>query len=128
MGSLTCPVCRTCLDRVDLDGRKVDRCPSCNGIYLEKGQLESVVHIVKLLQSVRLAEDDIDTVPDEEKHRRLRCPQDRKKMKKVSVAGLTVDVCDTCGGVWLDDGEITALKMAETHIRGNIQLYLRLGR
>ena len=83
---------------------------------------------MKLLQSVRLAEDDIDTVPDEEKHRRLRCPRDRKKMRKVPVAGLTVDVCDTCGGVWLDDGEITALKMAETHIRGNIQLYLRLGR
>jgi Zn-finger nucleic acid-binding protein len=128
MDRLTCPTCRGCLEKVELDGRTVDRCPSCNGIYLEAGQLESVVHIVKLLQSVRLAEEDIDTITEEERRRRLRCPKDGKKMMKTPAAGLTVDVCRACGGMWLDDGEITALKMAETHIRGNIQLYIRLGR
>ncbi len=129
-GRTTCasPMCGTELEEVLVDGEAVWRCPRCNGMYFEKGQLESIVHIVKLFQSVRLMEDDIDSIPPEEHARRRRCPLDQSRMRKVEIAGLTVDLCDSCGAIWLDDGEITALKMAETHIRGNIQLYVRLGR
>jgi Zn-finger nucleic acid-binding protein len=123
-----CPVCGTELQRVFLDGELVRRCPQCNGMCFERGQLESIVHIVSLFQSVRLSEDDIDSISPEERARTRSCPLDRRRMNKIEIAGLTVDRCASCGAMWLDDGEITALKMAETHIRGNIQLYMKLGR
>jgi Zn-finger nucleic acid-binding protein len=126
--SCACPVCSVDLQPVLLDGELVRRCPQCNGMCFERGQLESIVHIVKLFQSVRLSEDDIDSISPEERARTRCCPLDRSRMKKAEIAGLTVDLCGSCGAIWLDDGEITALKMAETHIRGNIQLYMKLGR
>ena len=126
-GACACPVCGTQLQRALLDGELVRRCPQCNGMCFERGQLESIVHIVSLFQSVRLSEDDIDSISPEERARTRRCPLDQARMRKVEIAGLTVDQCG-CGAMWLDDGEITALKMAETHIRGNIQLYMKLGR
>jgi Zn-finger nucleic acid-binding protein len=43
------------------------------------------------------------------------------------VGGEVVDRCPECAGVWLDDGEVAALKLAEEHIRRYIDLYIRLG-
>jgi Zn-finger nucleic acid-binding protein len=127
-GAKNCPVCGADLQKFTIDGQTVDRCPECSGVYFGRGQLESIVRIVRLFRSVQLDEPDIDAVPEEERQRVMACPSDGGVMAKRQIAGLTVDVCDRCGGVWLDDGEITALKMAETHVRGNIQLYIRLGR
>ncbi len=123
-----CPTCAVQLDEAPLDGEVVRRCPRCGGIYFGPGQLESIVHIVRLFQSIHLEEEDIDSVSEEERARILCCPMDGTPMTKLGIAGLALDQCSSCRGIWLDDGEIAALKMAETHIRGNIQLYIRLGR
>lgn len=123
-----CPACAAQLQDALLDGEVVRRCPRCNGTFFEHGQLESILHIVRLFQSVHLKEDDIDSISADERASLRHCPLDGSGMDKVEIAGLTVDSCGSCGGIWLDDGEVTALKMAETHIRGNIQLYRKLGR
>lgn len=39
----------------------------------------------------------------------MRCPRCGIEMRKVTREGITIDVCDRCGGMWLDKGEMDSL-------------------
>jgi hypothetical protein len=39
----------------------------------------------------------------------LQCPRDSGKLVEVSFEGVQIDICDTCGGAWLDAGELETL-------------------
>jgi Zn-finger nucleic acid-binding protein len=123
----TCPVCAVDLLEMPLLHENIDRCPSCNGIFFEKGELQSVLRIVALLEQVVLAESDIETITEAERSRTLACPADGAVMAKRDYGGAVLDACAACGGFWLDGGEIAALKLVETHVRSNMNLYVRLG-
>jgi Zn-finger nucleic acid-binding protein len=122
-----CPVCRLALQEMKLQTQLVDRCPQCNGIYFDQGELEVLVKLIRIFGQVELGERDIDTIPTTEKERTLACPSDGKIMNKENVAGHIIDKCSHCQGIWLDDNEIVALKLSERHIRENLNLYIRLG-
>lgn len=47
--------------------------------------------------------------PREEWDIRVHCPEHNEKMDFFTVNDITIDICTTCGGVWLDGGEIEAL-------------------
>lgn len=40
----------------------------------------------------------------------MECIKCKKAMKKAKLEGILVDKCDTCGGVWLDAGELEMLE------------------
>jgi Zn-finger nucleic acid-binding protein len=122
-----CYECGLELEEIDFHGQKVDRCDKCEGLFFDKGELESILHLVKLFQTIKVGETDIDSVPEHEHRRIVSCPEHNIPMKPLDLAGLTIDQCPECFGLWLDNGEISALKMAENHIQQNIQLYIRLG-
>ncbi len=123
----TCHECDANLDEIDLHGQRVDKCPKCFGIFFDEGELDKIIHLIELYQGMKLEEGDIDSVPEEEHRRVVRCPEHDEPMVPMDVAGLTIDKCPVCEGIWLDNGEITALKIAENHIRQNLRLYIRLG-
>ena len=112
---------------IDLHGEKVDKCPKCGGLFFDKGELDNIIHLAKIFQTADLEEEDVDSVPEEEHKRIVHCPADNSEMTPMDVVGLTIDVCPTCKGIWLDNGEISTLKIAENHIKQNLQLYIRLG-
>ncbi len=39
----------------------------------------------------------------------IRCPHDNTLMEKEVAGGITVDRCNACGRLWLDDGELKRL-------------------
>jgi Zn-finger nucleic acid-binding protein len=43
----------------------------------------------------------------------MRCPKCRSDMLQIDVQGTEVDRCSACNGLWLDDGEIEALRNKE---------------
>jgi uncharacterized protein len=52
---MTCPRCHTAdLDEKDRQGVKIDVCPSCRGVWLDRGELE------KLIARSRGDDDDDD--------------------------------------------------------------------
>ncbi|MFT7623149.1 MAG: Zn-finger nucleic acid-binding protein [Myxococcota bacterium] len=108
-------------------GQRVDRCQLCGGIFFDKGELESILRLVKHFHKVTLDEADIETVPCAERCRDVACVNGHGTMTPQDLGGIIIDACDTCGAVWLDHGEIVALKIAEASVRQNITLYLRLG-
>lgn len=42
----------------------------------------------------------------------VSCPKDAEPMERITLGSVTVDRCRTCGGVWLDAGELESLKQA----------------
>ncbi len=39
----------------------------------------------------------------------LKCPRCQIEMKQIKREEITIDVCPSCGGMWLDHGEIPRL-------------------
>lgn len=45
---------------------------------------------------------------------KLNCPNDQTRMEKINVEGVVIDRCNSCGRLWLDDGEMKRL-LADKH-------------
>ena len=45
--------------------------------------------------------------------KRLQCPRGDGKMTTVTFEGVEIDRCETCGGIWLDKGELEQLRQKE---------------
>jgi len=122
-----CPVCDLALEEITLHEQQVDRCNHCAGIFLDKGELGAIVEMAEIFEEVKLDEREIETVPEGEVKREMVCPLDGQPMEPRDMSGIVIDVCPTCSGTWLDGGELAAIKLAESSIKTNINLYIRLG-
>lgn len=81
----------------------IDICPKCKGIWLDSGELK------KLLKDKNLTDyltKNIGTKSDSE----LICPRCGGLMDLEFADDIEVDVCLSCNGVWLDEGELEDLK------------------
>ena len=121
-----CPYCKVPLIITDLHGESVDRCAQCNGIFFDKGELASLIRMVKFFRELTLEEKDIPSTETETGEKLVDCPNDNASMLPTDFGLAVVDICSECGGVWLDGGEIATLKLAENNIRQNHDLYVRL--
>ena len=122
-----CPKCGIPMPSSIQGEQEVERCEECSGIFLDKGELDSIINLIEIYRYVELDEPDIQTLADVERPL-YRCPSEGANMLRKEYLGVTVDECSECGGVWLDDGEITTLKTTESHIKENLNLYIRLGK
>ncbi len=98
---------------------KVDACPACGGMWLDKGELERIEASVEHDYSEELArlpdlagpayEQAMQSKPPE-----LACPKCDTALERRQygyASQIMVDSCPQCGGVWLDKGEIQALEI-----------------
>jgi Zn-finger nucleic acid-binding protein len=82
---------------------KVDECPTCQGVFLDRGEVGRLT-----------GNDQLNTYLT--KHAGLDsdsarvCPACGMVMDMEDCDGVRVDVCLSCFGVWLDHGELDALK------------------
>lgn len=97
--------------RFAIDGIEVDRCGICGGIWLDAGELASLVALDKKSQSaIRLLDrsDKADETPDHD----AVCPRDGTtliRMRDIGRAELECDACTRCCGVFLDSGSLSGL-------------------
>lgn len=103
-----CPKCpgetalttQTLLDKVE-----VDYCPACGGIYFDEGEVGAVLQLSKDIPNYK---DLLAAAPAS-----CPCPGCKATMKDVRYVpdkDLHVDLCEACGGVWMDRGEIREAK------------------
>lgn len=43
VATMLCPVCRTGLTLADRAGVEIDYCPSCRGVWLDRGELDKIL-------------------------------------------------------------------------------------
>lgn len=72
---IRCPLCEGRLVEVQRSGVLIDACPSCRGIWLERGELEKL--IVLELQLEDEADPDDDFFAEVEGRRRAEAPPSR---------------------------------------------------
>jgi Zn-finger nucleic acid-binding protein len=106
---MDCPNCHLKLEGVDVAGVRLDRCPKCQGIWFDKNEL-------KVLRERQHDGDyrwiDVELWRDLDKFRARQqkeclCPKDGHPLTTVRYgdSGVSVDVCSTCHGIWLEKGE-----------------------
>lgn len=92
-----CPSCTAPMNPFQAGHVQLDRCNFCRGLWFDAGELEQVLGR-KLVGAM-----DQSTVTAR------RCAQCKVPMRSVELGGLQVEVCTSCRGVFLDDGELVAL-------------------
>lgn len=102
---MNCPVCKDPMIVLELDEVEIDYCASCEGIWLDGGELEI------LLQSSSAKDGFLDSFQrdDAAAEKARRCPICDKRMEKALYAGertIRLDRCRGGHGIWLDKGEL----------------------
>lgn len=108
---LICPACRKIFLKTQVDTQtrlEIDVCPRCYGIWFDGSELSRFLQSDELKRKFYLAEDVAPARPEgaSVSAQARNCPRCRKPMEEKRFADVAVDVCETCKGLWLDDGEI----------------------
>ena len=100
--AIMCPKCSGKMEQFNYAqiGIMLDRCPKKDGLFFDKGELEEV--------QVLMEEYDRRYTEDVEKRAKelKECPHCNITLTETGYEGIDVDVCDGCGGIWLDGGEL----------------------
>jgi Zn-finger nucleic acid-binding protein len=113
---MDCPRCKVPMATKEIGDVKIDECPQCRGMWFDQGEFQAAKEQV---------DPDLNWLAfDIWKHKKqfqvsahpLKCPNDGAPMVVVDYGdtGVAIDVCPTCRGIWLEQGEfakiITALQ------------------
>jgi Zn-finger nucleic acid-binding protein len=105
---MDCTNCKNPMITAELESVEIDFCGQCGGIWLDAGELESLLGDEQLRQQA-MASFALAVKPQEEYR---KCPICRKKMEKVSAGhAQNMVLLDRCGnhGIWFDKGELSKL-------------------
>ncbi len=108
--AIDCPKCRLSMERMDVAGVFLDRCRSCDGMWLDVQEKE---RLLKSPDAVRAA--DRGERPDHDEKDDLRslvCPRDGSTMiamRDAEQRHVRYEACTVCGGIFLDAGELRDL-------------------
>jgi len=113
-----CPACSDLLFRRRIEGIETDGCPSCGGVWLDKGELHQLAKSSEALRT--LARTFVPGTPRAVQKPNGMCPRCEEPLKPFEFdqfRGVRLDRCKKCGGMWLDHGEASAI--ADRLERGN---------
>jgi Zn-finger nucleic acid-binding protein len=113
---MDCPRCRSALVAETHHGIEVDRCPACNGRWLDHHELD-------LLEATTSATDEERraTIAYGERPSELNCPVCGQRMTAFNYRAysLELDTCRDEHGYWLDAGEDGRVRdIVEERVRG----------
>lgn len=111
---MRCPACDNALSRITVEGIDLDVCRGgCGGIWFDRYELMKVDEAHESAGEELLL---IERAPDVsvDHGRRVSCPKcpEVVMMRHFSSVKreVTVDECPSCGGYWLDVGELAAIR------------------
>ncbi|MBX3159470.1 MAG: zf-TFIIB domain-containing protein [Deltaproteobacteria bacterium] len=102
---MKCPGCANDMVMIEVHSIEIDRCPSCGGIALDKGETEVIdsLGLANVIEGgVTASHGDRTTV--------ARCHEcDRDMIALVGAGEVEYDWCEGCERLFFDRGELTAL-------------------
>jgi Zn-finger nucleic acid-binding protein len=107
-----CPTCKNNMIVVEHHQIELDYCPNCQGVWFDSGELELLVHRLKLGAPEAFLESILRTTEARSSEKKRRCPICAQKMKKTTIGEepkILIDVCERGDGLWFDGGELTQL-------------------
>lgn len=120
---MKCPACKEPFVALEMEGVEVDWCPSCQGVWLDAGELEllhtdskAAGRFMSDLKPASLGVFAAGTGSSASgghpqiAHPVRRCPICEKRMEPVESAwdpSIVLDRCSKNDGLWFDKGELT---------------------
>lgn len=126
-----CPVCAGVgMEKAPLDGKAggltIDYCPRCGGLWFDRGEVGQLAQraptVVREFVADRAdrirppchgcfapLDRDAEKCPACGRHNVLDCPVCDRPMERRAHAGLVLDLCPKCHGVWFDNAELSAI-------------------
>lgn len=124
---MDCIRCGTRMRKAEKDGVLIDRCPRCNGLWLDAGELEKLEQGKEAdrAQLVHQARNELL----QESHRLVSiagmCPKCQvKKLNEIQKRGVKLDYCSNCKGLFFDETELE--RVLETGPTGMVESFLAL--
>ncbi len=111
-GLISCPKDGEPMSRIVLGPVPIDRCPTCGGVWLDKGELEEIRRAMLDHGETLDALDDLGTSEPDSRPRPLECPRDRSRLsvhRDPKQSHIEYDSCSKCGGLFFDAGELSDL-------------------
>lgn len=108
-----CPVCHAGLGVGSVEGRHVDYCAKCQGVFVSNDDFAGIVNARRARHTG--PPDRPVPIDPEQLKRVLRCPACGKRMDAHPYYGpgnVVIDSCGACRMVWLDRGEIATIEAA----------------
>jgi uncharacterized protein len=108
----SCPACGEPMTRQDFAKVAVDHClTGCRGIWFDRGELQKLDHQLKGMSPA--LRDALSGTPPVEPRGPIDCPHCREQMDQLEYEAqttVTVDRCRSCEGIFLDAGELGAIR------------------
>ena len=104
--SMDCPRCNEKMAKEEIDGEMIAVCHDCGGMWLQRNQLNKMI----IEGEGDFESASVDSSATGGEMTTLSCPEcDGSIMGKVNFlhySDIILDHCDSCGGFWLDQGEL----------------------
>ena len=98
---MNCPKHYTPLDRSVVNGRENGRCPDCAGVWIPGQSIDALLEADERLKLRSLCSASSSD---------LICPHDHEQLGEATIAGVTIDLCPACNGLWLEQGDLEQLR------------------
>ncbi|MGC6465414.1 MAG: zf-TFIIB domain-containing protein [Akkermansiaceae bacterium] len=95
-----CPRHQSTLSSCEKNGHHVDLCPDCRGLWVPGPEIDALLGQGQSLQ----LRSQCSVLPSE-----LPCPSACGQMFQGKIGQVQIDLCQGCGGLWLDRGELESL-------------------
>jgi Zn-finger nucleic acid-binding protein len=111
---MICPRDGAQLSNGRIDGVEVDICPTCDGVWLDPGELEMLwkLNLADIEARLHNVVSDADGTVEGVKAF-MRCPRcSEGRLQQITCTftqPVRIDRCDTCLGFWLDRSELDAV-------------------
>ena len=121
-GMTTCPKCGDEMHEVDSSERvMLDFCSGCKGIFFDAGEIALYFELSADLP-------DLDLSKAASKTTDFRCPKCGGPFEELQYSvpdPLVIDRCGSCGGIWLDRGEVPRLEALSAKLEAPASRMLR---
>lgn len=96
------------MDRKSIRGVEIDVCGGCGGIWLDRGELIKLKLKAgkRTIENIQDSKAEVVKVPPTSGRVRLPCPVCEGKLLPLQVEQVAVEICNSCGGLFLDHGEL----------------------
>jgi Zn-finger nucleic acid-binding protein len=101
---MKCPRDGAVMTFIDDGTHMRNRCPGCSGLLLDEAEVAAALGGRKP-DAARVA-----ALPAS----KVACPRDGKAMRSLEHKGVELDLCEACGSLWLDAGELEKVTARES--------------
>jgi Zn-finger nucleic acid-binding protein len=117
--NIKCPRCNVELKEISYESVVVDRCPSCEGEWLDKSEISTITEA----RTVIFTSDEVNKVKGvrepvvvqiTQPPKSVLCPRCNVQMKQINYSystGIIVDRCPRCEGIWLNKDELEHIQI-----------------